>query len=161
MCKSTKPCHKSNSDLLWGNREQVGETSFSLLVGINSAGYIYPIQSEPSYVEAVEVPFNKKGLPLRNYHKRSHSWMRIINTLHAFVLMMCLLLMFCVVRCIGSTAGKPISGFSWVTRFYKILYIDQDFSFSCNSKEILQSHTSHNLVFVNSSAHYARYWRIF
>ncbi len=41
-----------------GETEQVGAISFSL-VEINSVGYFYPTQSEPAFVEAVELPFNK------------------------------------------------------------------------------------------------------
>ncbi len=39
------------------------------LVGINIAGYFYLIQSELSYLKAVELPFNNKDLPFTMYEQ--------------------------------------------------------------------------------------------
>ena len=58
-------------DLLWRTRV-MSQWQVPHLVGINSAGHFYPIQSELSYLEVVEQPFSNCGLPWINYYKKSH-----------------------------------------------------------------------------------------
>ncbi len=42
----------------FGKLRNMSQLQVANLVGINHAGYFYPIQSEVSYLEAVELPFN-------------------------------------------------------------------------------------------------------
>ena len=71
-----------------GNKSEQQVSHFK--VGINSAGYFYPIQSQLSYVEAGQLPFNNQG------------WIIKIGITHECTLTIhvCVLLVICLVGCV-------------------------------------------------------------